>query len=170
MPLKLPPVVEPLSRGHDRAHFDCGEPALNDYLRRQATQDTRRGVSRVFCAHERGSSQVLGFYTLSATSFSKSHLPEAEAKRLPHYPIPAALLGRLAVDRSCQGQGLGKFLLFDALHRVLQAAETLAVYAVVVDAKNQDAIAFYERYGFIRFPDTASRLFIPIDTLRRAAE
>jgi ribosomal protein S18 acetylase RimI-like enzyme len=74
------------------------------------------------------------------------------------------------VDRDCQGQGLGKYLLFDALHRVLDAAETLAVYALVVDAKNDDARAFYERYGFMRFSDTPSRLFIPIETLRRAAE
>jgi|SRR6266566_3481583 len=170
MPLTLAPVVEPLARGHDRENFDCGEPALNDYLQRQATQDTRRGVSRVYVAHEKGSSEVLGYYTLSATSFSKKSLPEAEAKRLPHYPIPAALLGRLAVDRSCHGQGMGKFLLFNALHRVLQAAESLAVYALIVDAKNDNARAFYERYGFIRFPDIESRLFVPLETLRTAAD
>lgn len=170
MTLTFPPVVEPLARGHDREGFDCGEPALNDYLRRQAMQDVRRGVSRVYVAHEYGSSKVLGWYTLSATSFSKEHLPEAQAKRLPHYPVPAALLGRLAVDRSYQGQGLGRFLLFDAFHRVLHVAQTLAVYALVVDAKNDDARMFYERYGFLRLPDTPSRLFIPIETLRLAGE
>ena len=170
MSLALPPVVEPLARSHDREDFDCGTPELNDYLRRQAAQDTRRSASRVYVARERGSSKVLGYYTLSAASFGKKSLPEREAKRLPHYPIPAALLGRLAVDRSCQGQGLGKYLLFDALHRILHAAETLAVYALVVDAKNDDARAFYERYGFLRFPDSPSRLFIPIETLRRTAK
>lgn len=170
MTLTLPPVIEPLVRSHDREGFDCGIPELNGYLRRQAAQDTRRGVSRVYVARERGSSKVLGYYTLSAASFGKKSLSEKEAKRLPHYPIPAALLGRLAVDRSCHGQGLGKYLLFDALHRVLHAAETLAVYALVVDAKNDDARAFYERYGFMRFSDTPSRLFIPIETLRRATE
>lgn len=170
MPLTLPPVVEPLARSHDSQGFDCGIPELNHYLRRQATQDTRRGVTRVYVARKRGSSQVLGYYTLSATSFSKKSLPEKEAKRLPHYPIPAALLGRLAVDRSCQGQKLGKYLLFDAFRRVLQAAETLAVYALVVDAKSGDARAFYEHYGFVRFPEAPSRLFIPIETLRRATE
>lgn len=168
MPLTLPPVVEPLGRNHDREHFDCGEPALNDYLRGQAAQDARRGVSRIYVAHERGAPKVLGYYTLSATSFSKKSLPESEAKRLPHYPIPAALLGRLAVDSSCHGKGLGKFLLFDGLHRVLQAAESLAVYALVVDAKNDNARAFYEHYGFIRFPDSESRLFVPVETLRSA--
>ncbi len=170
MTLTLLPIIEPLARRHDREGFDCGVPELNDYLRRQAAQDTRRGVSRVYVARERGASRVLGYYTLSAASFGKKSLPEKEAKKLPHYPIPAALLGRLAADRSQQGQGLGKYLLFDALHRVLQAAETLAVYALVVDAKNNDARAFYERYGFLRFQDTPSRLFIPIETLRRGAE
>jgi GNAT superfamily N-acetyltransferase len=170
MPLTLPPIVEPLARSRDSGDFDCGIPELNGYLRRQATLDTRRGVTRVYVARNRGSSRVLGYYTLSATSFSKKSLPEKEAKRLPHYPIPAALLGRLAVDRTCQGQTLGRYLLFDAFHRVLHAAETLAVYALVVDAKNHDALSFYERYGFLRFPDTPFRLFIPIETLRRAAE
>ncbi len=170
MPLALPLVTEPLARKYDRGNFDCGVPALNDYLRRQAAQDMRRGVSRVYVAHERSSTKVLGYYTLSAASFGKKSLPEKEAKRLPHYPVPAALLGRLAVDHSYKGQGLGKYLLFDAFHRVLRAAETLAAYALVVDAKNDEARAFYEHYGFLRFPDTPSRLFIPLETLRRAAE
>lgn len=170
MPLTLPPIIEPLARSHKRENFDCGEPALNDYLHRQATQDMRRGVSRVYVARERGSSRVLGYYTLSAASFGRKNLPEKEAKRLPHYPVPAALLGRLAVDRSCQGQQLGRYLLFDALNRVLHAAETLAVYALVVDAKNDSARAFYERYGFLSFADSPSRLFLPLETLRRAAE
>lgn len=166
--MTLPPVIEPLARSHRRDSFDCGEPVLNDYLHRQAMQDMRRGVSRVYVARERGSSKVLGYYTLSAASFGRKDLPEKEAKRLPHYPVPAALLGRLAVDRMYQGQQLGRFLLFDALYRVLHAAETLAVYALVVDAKNDSARAFYERYGFLRFPDSSMRLFIPIETLRRA--
>ena len=169
MPHTPPPVVEPLDRIHDREDFDCGLPALNDYLRRQAAQDARRGVSRVYVAHERGSTKVLGYYTLSAASFYRKSLPEAEARRLPHYPVPAVLLGRFAVDRALQGQGLGKYLLFDAFQRVLWAAETLAVYAVIVDAKNDEARAFYERYGFLRFPDTPSRLFISVEALRRAA-
>lgn len=170
MALTLPPVIEPLARNHDRAGFDCGMPELNDYLRRQAAQDTRRGVSRVYVARERGASKVLGYYTLSAASFGKKSLPEKEAKKLPHYPIPAALLGRLAVDHSCQGQQLGRYLLFDALHRVLHASETLAVYALVVDAKNDSARAYYEHYGFLGFADSPLRLFIPLETLRRAAE
>lgn len=170
MPLILPPIVEPLTRKHDRERFDCGIPVLNEYLQRQASQDTRRGISRVYVARPRGSMVIHGYYTLSATSIGKENLPDTEAKRLPHYPIPAALLGRLAVDRNHQGQMLGKYLLFDAFHRVLQAAETLAVYALIVDSKNENAQAFYLRHGFLRFPNTPSCLFIPVETLRRAAE
>lgn len=170
MALAFPPTVEPLVRAHDRNGFDCGLPILNEYLQRQATQDSRRGVSRVYVAGSGRSHKVYGYYTLSAASFGKDDLPENEARRLPHYPIPAALLGRLAVDRSCQGQGLGKYLLFDSFHRVLQAAQTLAVYALIVDAKNDEARRFYERYGLLPFPDTPSRLFISIETLRQAAE
>lgn len=170
MPLTLPPVIETLTRSHKREDFDCGEPALNGYLQRQATQDMRRGISRVYVARARGSAVILGYYTLSATSFGRKNLPEKEAKRLPHYPVPAALLGRLAVDRSCQGQQLGRYLLLDALNRVLHASETLAVYALVVEAKNDKARTFYERYGFLRFPDSPLQLFIPIETLRLATK
>jgi len=167
MPTEFPPV-ESLSSRHVREGFDCGEPGLNDYLRRQATQDMRRGVSRVFVARAGSSSRVAGYYTLSATSFKRGDLPMQQAHRLPRYPIPAALLGRLAVDRSHQGHNLGKYLLFDAFQRVLQASETLAVYALVVDAMNDRARQFYEHYGFIGFPETPKRLFLPLETLRMA--
>lgn len=152
MALTLPPVIEPFARSHDRESFDCGIPELNEYLRRQADQDTCRGVGRVYAARECGVSKVLGYYTLSAARFGQKSLPKKEAKRLSHYPIPAALLGRLAVDRTGQGQGLGKCLLFGALSRVLHAAETIAVYALVVDAKNDNARGFYEHYGEVDRP------------------
>jgi predicted GNAT family N-acyltransferase len=166
----MAPAIEPLARKHDRENFDCGVSALNDYLRRQAAQDVRRSIGRVYVAHEISSIKVLGYYTLSAASFSKKNLPEKEEKRLPHYPVPAALLGRLAVDRKYQGKKVGKYLLFDAFHRVLQATETLAAYAIIVDAKGNKARSFYEHYGFLRFPDTPYRLFIPLETLRLAFE
>lgn len=170
MPAALPLAVEPLARNHDRKDFDCGVPVLNDYLLRQAAQDMRRGVSRVYVAHERLFAKVPGYYTLSAASFAKKTLPDRERKRLPHYPVPAVLLGRLAVRLQYRKTGMGKYLLFDAFRRVLQAAEVLAAYALVVDAKDDEARSFYQHYGFLRFPKTPSRLFIPIETLRRAAE
>lgn len=162
-----PLVVEPLGPHHDRSSFACGEPALDAYLRRQAAQDVRRRVAQVFVAVGETPDRIDGYYTLSAASFAKDDLPPELAKRLPHYPVPAAVLGRLAVDRARQGTGLGEALLLDAIRRVLRASASLAVYALIVDAKNERARAFYERYGFRPFPDTPRRLFLPLETFEK---
>lgn len=161
-------VFAPLGPEHDRSAFSCGEPALDDYLRRRATQDVRRGVARAFVAVDQATGALAGYYTLSAASFSREHLPEALAKRLPHYPVPAAILGRLAVDQTHQGRGLGELLLADAIKRVLRASEVLAVHAIVVDAKNDRAKGFYERYGVRAFIDMPYRLYLPLDTVLKA--
>src|SRR5262245_5909152 len=121
--------VEPLGPGHDRSSFSCGEPALDVYLQRQAWQDMRRRIAQVFVAVAGSSGGVVGYYTLSAASFGRESLPPDLAKRLPHYPVPAAIIGRLTVDRSHQGQGLGEFLLLDAVRAVLAASAAMAVYA-----------------------------------------
>lgn len=168
MALARAPVVEPLGQHHDRAAFTCGAPALDGYLQRQATQDVRRRIAQVFVAVGDTPAFVAGYYTLSAASFSRESLPEDLARRLPRYPVPAAILGRLAVDQRWQGKGLGEFLLADAGGRVLDASERLAVFALIVDAKNERAAAFYERYGFKRFPDAPGRLFVPLETLAQA--
>ena len=162
-----PLVVEPLDRGHDRAAFSCGEPALDNYLRRQASQDVRRRVAQVFVALGDAPGQIAGYYSLSAASFEKEELPTELAKRLPHYPVPAAVLGRLAVDFAWQGRGLGEALLIDAARRVLRASAALAVYAIVVDAKNDRARTFYERYGFRTFASLPNRLFLPLETFEK---
>lgn len=164
-----PLVIEPLGPRHDRAAFACGEPALDRYLQHRASQDVRRKISQVFVALGEAATEVAGYYTLSAASFAKAELPAARARRLPRYPVPAALLGRLAVASSHQGRGLGEYLLLDAARRVVRASETIAVHAIVVDAKNDRAIAFYERYGFIRFPSFPRRLFLPIQTVEQLA-
>ena len=160
-------VFEPLGHEHNRSAFSCGEPALDDYLRRRATQDIRRRVARAFVALDQATGAIAGYYTLSAASFSRQQLPEAVARHLPHYPVPAAILGRLAVDRRYQGRGLGELMLADAIKRVLRASEALAVHALVVDAKNDGARSFYERYGFVAFVDTPNRLYLPLDTVLR---
>jgi GNAT superfamily N-acetyltransferase len=139
MATKAEVVFEPLGPERDRSAFSCGEPVLDDYLRRRAAQDVRRKVARAFVAVDRATGGIAGYYTLSAASFSRQQLPEAVAKRLPHYPVPAAILGRLAVDRRYQGRGLGELMLADAIKRVLHASEVLAVHAIVVDAKNDRA-------------------------------
>jgi len=158
------PVIEPLGPHHDRTAFSCGEPALDSYLQRQASQDVRRRVAQVFVAVGDAPGKIAGYYSLSAASFEKDELPPALAKRLPHYPVPAAVLGRLAVDRAQQGRGLGEMLLLDAIRRVVRASTTIAVHAIVVDAKNERARAFYERYGFRAFATGPRRLFLPLET------
>ena len=162
-----PLVIEPLGPRHDRATFSCGEPALDNYLRRQASQDVRRRVARVFVAVGNAPGEISGYYTLSAASFEKDELPADLAKRLPHYPVPAAVLGRLAIDHRSQGRGFGEVLLLDAIRRIVRASATIAVYVIVVDAKNDRARAFYERYGFKAFPSGPRRLFLPLQTFEK---
>lgn len=163
-----PLVIEPLGPHHDRASFSCGEPALDTYIRRQASQDARRRVAQVFVAELADRpGKIVGYYTLSAASFEKHDLPAELAKRLPHYPVPSAVIGRLAIDLRSQGQGLGEVLLLDAIRRVVRASDAIGVYAVVVDAKNDRAVAFYRRYGFLSFPFTPRRLFLPLQTFEK---
>jgi GNAT superfamily N-acetyltransferase len=111
---------------------------------------------------------VIGYYALNAASFDRLDLPPDAAKRLPSYPVPAALLGRVAVVLGWQGRGLGEHLLTDALRRVLQASAALAVHAVIVDAKDDRAARFYARYGFRAFPTNPRRLFLPLDTIAKS--
>ncbi len=159
-------IITPLGKQHDRKSFDCGEPILNQYLHRYANQDARRRVNRVFVASAPDAPrQVLGYYSLSAGSLDAADLPERLRQRLPGYPVPVALLGRLAVAESRQGQGLGSILLADALQRVAQASQVMAVYAVVVDALNERAAGFYRQFGFIHLPSQPLRLFLPMDSV-----
>ncbi len=162
-----PLTVEPLGPHHDRASFSCGEPSLDRYIRRQASQDTRRRGARVFVALDDLPERIAGYYTLSAASFEKDNLPAELAGRLPHYPVPAAVIGRLAVDLRSQGSGLGEVLLLDAIHRVVRAGDTIGVYAIVVDALHDRASAFYERYGFAPFPSQPLRLYLPLRTFEQ---
>jgi len=138
---------------------------LDFYLQRQASQDVRRRMAQVFVAVGEDGGAIIGYYSLSAASFGKEGLPAAVAKKLPHYPVPAAVLGRLAVASAWQGRRVGELLLMDALRRVVRASAAMAVYAVVVDAKNARARAFYERYGFSAFAGETGRLFLPLETV-----
>lgn len=141
--------------------FCCGEAALDEYLRRYAGQDVKRGVARVFVATPVAEARVLAFYTLSAASVAAEHLPSALRKKLPRYPVPVALLGRLAVSEAAQGQGLGSILLADACQRVAAASQTLAVAAIVVDAKSPAAAAFHRHFGFVELPGQTGCWLLP---------
>lgn len=154
--------IRSLDAAVDTASLQCGSEPLNDYIRRYASQDVRKNVSRVFVATPENDPQKLaGFFTLSAGSVSCSSLPEALARKLPRYPIPVALIGRLAVDNQFHGKGLGSILLADACHKVSQASAVLAVAGIIVDAKDQKAVSFYEHFGFIPLQGRTDRLLLP---------
>jgi len=158
--------VEPLQKSHSRDGFSCGQIALDRYLQHQARQDVQSQVAAVFVAVRPPDTTVLGFYSLSASSINAADLPPDLAKKLPRYPhLPVTLLGRLAIDQPSKGQGLGQFLLLDALYRSLQAAAAIAAMAVVVDAKDAAAAAFYERYGFMPLSPSNGRMFLPMKTV-----
>jgi GNAT superfamily N-acetyltransferase len=158
--------IRALDHTANTAEFACGEPALNEYLRRYASQDIKRGVARVFiAAPDDQPENIAGYYTLSAASVATETLPEKWRKKLPRYPVPVALLGRLAVSQSFQKQGLGGILLADACKRVMAASETLAVAAMVVDAKSAKAADFYRHFGFIELPGKVGRWMLPLSKL-----
>jgi GNAT superfamily N-acetyltransferase len=154
--------IRALDNEVETAGFRCGEAALDEYLQRYARQDIKRGVARVFVATPADqASEVAGYYTLSAASVAADQLPESLRKKLPRYPVPAALLGRLAVNEAAQGKGLGSILVVDACKRVAAASQTLAVAAIIVDAKSPAAAAFYRHLGFIELPGQPGRWMLP---------
>jgi len=154
-------AIEPLGK-HDRTAFSCGVRELDDWFHQRAGQDDKRNVARVFVAID-DNNNVIGFYSVSSFTLTLTDLPPEHAKRLPRYDaIPAALIGRLARDARVRGEGVGDLLLADAVRRVLGAARSLAVFAIVVDAKNEAATAFYRNFGFSPFPNRPLRLFIPV--------
>ena len=158
-------VIEPLNKDHDRKSFRCGVESLDHYFISQAGQDVKRRISRVFVAAMYDNpKKVIGYYTLSSLSIELHQIPEKLAQKLPKYPIPAALIGRLAVSRFAQGNGIGKMLLADAIKRILTVSSEIAVYAVVVDAISIEAQRFYENYGLIRIGDDKLRLFLPLQS------
>ena len=162
---RAPFLLVPLDAVHDRASFDCGSEPLNRYLREHATQDMRRRVAACFVALAEGP-RIAGYYTLAAASLLLADLPPSIGKKLPRYPsVPAVRLGRLAVDRAFKGQGLGSALLADALARA--ARSEIAAFALMVDAKDEAAAAFYRHHGFIALPDSPLTLFLPLATVSR---
>lgn len=161
-------VIEPLTT-HNRADFHCDVEALDRYIIKQAGQDIKRRISRVFVATLRdNSTKVIGYYSLSTLSIELNQLPEKLARKLPKHPVPAALIGRLAVSRTAQGHGIGKMLLVDAIKRTLSVSDQIAIYAMVVDAINDKAKAFYEQFGFTRLSDDSPRLFLPLKSIEDA--
>lgn len=160
--------IQILDRTHDRASFDCGEDALNKYLRETARQHNEKGISKTFVYVDTDSPEtILGFFTLSICEIVTEGLPRKYSKRLPK-KVPAAKLGRLAVSRACQGQQIGGILMVEAMKRTLAVADNFGIVGFFVDAKNDRAQKFYEGFGFVELQVNPRVLFLPLKTLIEA--
>jgi GNAT superfamily N-acetyltransferase len=160
--------VEPFDRQwHDRSSFDCGLPALNDWLATKVSQYEKKDLARTYVLVEAAQHIVKGYYALSNHTVVYEAIPEDQTKGLPPIDIPVVLIGKLAVDSSLQGQGLGEFLLIDALRRALFLATQIGIRAVEVDAINEKAKLFYQRYGFIPLRDDQHHLFLTMSVIRK---
>lgn len=161
-------IIAPLEKKHDKSEFNCGVDALNQYLKTQASQDVKKNVAVTYVLTTQTSEKILGYYTLSSMGIFPGELPDELIRRLPRYPVlPGILLGRLAVDDSCQGKGVGLYILIDALKRSLMVSNQIGIVAVIVDAKNEKSVTFYEHFGFIKLPENSHRLFLPISTIQK---
>ncbi|MBK5291286.1 MAG: GNAT family N-acetyltransferase [Acidobacteriia bacterium] len=158
--------LEPLGDVHDRAAFTCGREPLDRYFHTQATQDIRRRIATCFVAVEEATGKLAAYYTIASACIPTPDLPPEITKRLPRYPaIPAVRIGRLAVDLNFHGRGLGAALLADALRRVLLSPPV--VFALLVDAKDDEAVAFYRHHGFLPLIHQPRTLFLPLATAEK---
>jgi len=160
-------MIELLEKKHNRKDFDCGKELLNNYLKNQAVQDVKRKLSACFVFAEKGTNNIKGYYTLSNNSIPLKSFPEQIQKKIPksYASIPTTLLGRLAIDTKFQGKGFGKILLIDALKRSYIISKAIGSFAIVVDPIDKEAERFYEKYDFIKLPDS-EKMFIAIKTLK----
>jgi GNAT superfamily N-acetyltransferase len=160
-------VIEKLASHHDRAGFDSGQALLDNFLKNLAGQHARRDVGQTYVAVEPGDPRVIGYFTIATSAIEFEKLPSPLGKGLPRTNVPVVLLGRLAVDRPLQGQGLGKFLLFKALRKIVMLASEVGIRAVEVHAIDDAAKSFYLKYGFVPLVDHERHLFLPMGYLRR---
>jgi GNAT superfamily N-acetyltransferase len=160
-------TIRRLDKTHVRAAVDCGQSVLNEWLKDRAGQFDRRDLSRTFVASRENELAVVGYYAISSHRVVYDVLPNSEAKGLPHLDIPVVLIGRLAVDRSVQGQGLGSLLLVDALRRSADISLQLGIRAVEVDAIDDTARSFYLKFGFRPLLDDPRHLFLPMHEIRK---
>jgi GNAT superfamily N-acetyltransferase len=160
-------TIERLGSHHDRTAFDRGNPILTDWLRQRASQFEKRDLARTYVATKSGDKIVLGYYAISNHRVGHEALPADEAKGLPRLDVPVVLLGRLAVDRTVQGQGLGSLLLIDAFRRAQHLAEHVGLRAVEVDAIDDEARQFYLKFGFLSLLDDPNHLFLSMSVIRK---
>ena len=170
--MTIPPWhEEPIAKRHKRDAFDCGDAALNEFLRRYARQAHDHGGSKTFLAvPDDDATRILGFYSLSPASVAFSRAPDVVKRGLARHDVPAFRLGRLAVDRSIQGQGLGGQLLLAAGRRCLRASQEVGGVALLIDAKNEAVAGWYASYGALQLLDTPLTLLLPLATIQTALE
>lgn len=149
-----------MNASHEVATFDCGKPALDSFLKNHALQNQSNNSARTFVSTRMGTNEVVGFYSLCAASVEYEQTPERIRKGLARHEVPLVLLARLAVDSSCQGMGLGASLLQDAFGRFLAAQENIGARALWAHAKDDEAKAFYEKWGFISTEGLPLHLYI----------
>jgi predicted GNAT family N-acyltransferase len=160
-------TIEPLGKKHDRAAFFCGNDSLDQYLKNYAGQAVAKNLAAVLVLTPDGR-KIAGYYTLSSYAVKLDEIPDEIATKLTRMrEIPATLLGRLARSMEFRGQGIGEILLVDALKKAFRSTMHVASWAVIVDAKDEDAFRFYKRYGFIAFPAKPNRLFLPMASIQR---
>lgn len=154
-----------LNTSHKREHFSCGNASLDHYLKTQARQDLKNKVAVCFILSDTDKN-IKGYFTLSSGSIPRSQIPSGLKLKLPKYKeLPVTLLGRLAVDLKYQGQGMGQFLLVDALKKSYEAAQSIGSLAVIVDPIDSAAISFYQKFGFVQLPDS-QRMLLAMETLK----
>lgn len=164
--------IEALHVTHDRKGFDCGVNELNNFIATYARQNQKNDISKTFVAVSAHADaltetkkEILGFYTLSSGQVHCDCLPER--MKHPKYPVAIARLARLAVALSHQRKGVAGFLLYDALNKIKAASEMIGIFAVVVDAKNEHAKSFYQRYGFVELQGDGLTLALPMRVIKK---
>jgi len=162
--------IELLTKSHDRGGFDCGSEPLNLFLKQTARQHAERGISRTFVLVDEGASEpkpILGFFSLNLCQIKSESLSSAEARKLPR-DVSGVRLGRLAVAKGLQRQGLGKTLLVAAMEKFMEIFHTAGGIGLFVDAKGQEARHYYEQFGFVSLPSNELELFLPVKTIQEA--
>ena len=164
-------LTEPLNSTHDRKKFSCGKPLLDNYIRQQAKQDVKRKLSACFVMVDKETGRISGYYTLSSNSIASEFIPDSFRKNLPnsYSSLPTILIGRLAIDTEFQGKGIGRLLLIDSLKRCFDASDSIGAFAVIVDPLDSEAERFYDKYGFIKLPDSG-KMFLPMKTISQLFE
>jgi GNAT superfamily N-acetyltransferase len=157
----------PLSKALAKAPFDCGYPELNDYLRRYSVKNDKLSIGKTLLALT-DTGELAGYFTVSSAQIAADALPEETKSKLPRYPVPVFRIGKLAVDHRFQGKGAGRSLLTQALLKAVEVSHSAAVFAVLVDATDEKAKAFYLRYGFIPFEKHPQILCLPLATIETA--